>query len=207
MKENLRSKIYKIALSFSVICPVKIYARMKSHLHDTVTLPFLLLLLLPQRTIYNEKEKVIKAMSKTKQNKKRITDAVTHLAKTSASTHGTATASRLLIPSLDAQLLCKAVHFPSFSLVQTHLSRLLSSTCLAAQLMTPSQLAAVRAALLTRGRRGACSGGAANGLLPRHTCRQWHPLPAPPHQPRGNITSFPQFCNQDLHARGKRVYN
>lgn len=39
---------------------------MKSHLYDTVTLPFPLLLLLPQQVIHNEKEKIIKDMSKTK---------------------------------------------------------------------------------------------------------------------------------------------
>lgn len=37
-KENLRSKIYKTAFSFSVIYPVTICAHMKSHLYDTVHL-------------------------------------------------------------------------------------------------------------------------------------------------------------------------
>lgn len=73
-----RSKIYKTALSFSVIYPVIIYARMKSHL-CIVTLPFPLLLLLPQWVRQRrEGKKSSRICQKKKGKKKRITDAITH---------------------------------------------------------------------------------------------------------------------------------
>lgn len=66
-----RSKIYKTALSFSVIYPVTIYAWMKSHL-CIVTLPFPLLLLLPQWVRQRrEGKKLIKDMSKKRKKKKK----------------------------------------------------------------------------------------------------------------------------------------
>lgn len=73
-----RSKIYKTALSFSVIYPVTIYAQMKSHL-CIVTLPFPLLLLLPQWVRQRrEGKKSSRICQKKKGKKKRITDAITH---------------------------------------------------------------------------------------------------------------------------------
>lgn len=87
-------------MSFSVIYLATIYAHMKSHLYDTVTLPFPLLLLLPQWIIHNEKEKIIKDMSKTTTIKiNRITNAITHPAVNCASAPGIVTASHLLMPS------------------------------------------------------------------------------------------------------------
>lgn len=87
-------------MSFSVVYPATIYAHMKSHLYDTVTLPFPLLLLLPQWIIHNEKEKIIKDMSKTTTTKiNRITEAVIHAEVTCALAPGIVTASHLLMPS------------------------------------------------------------------------------------------------------------
>lgn len=82
-------------MSLNVIYPATIYARMKSHLHDTV--PFPLLLLLPQWIIHNEKEKIIKDMSKTTTTTEinRITNAITHPAVICASAPGIVTASHL----------------------------------------------------------------------------------------------------------------
>lgn len=122
-------------------------------------------------------------MSKTTTTKtKRITDVASHPAATWASAPSLATARHLPTASLYRQLCCQVAHFPHLSLFQTHLYRWLCWTCLAAQLLTPQQLAAAGAAAwLTNGRRACCRG------------QQMGPcLGACPRQPRG--LGF--FCNQ-----------
>lgn len=84
---------------------------MKSHLYDTVTLPFPLLLLLTQWIIHIEKEKITKDMSKTTTKTSRITNAITHPA-----------VICVLALSLQVTCRCPAATFPLISVF--------SNTCL-----------------------------------------------------------------------------
>ena len=123
-------------MSFSVIYLVTLYAYMRSHLHDTVTLPFPLLLLPLQWIIYNEKEKNHQGYDKKKKKKKRkrITDAITHTATICAWTPSAATAINLLMHTA-CWLTFPAKQSASlhFCFPDSSLQVVIRSTCLAAE--------------------------------------------------------------------------
>lgn len=182
-------------MSFILLQSIPIW---KAILYDTVTLPFPLLLLLPQQIIHNEKEKRIKDMSKTKKKKQqRITDAVTHPAMTCASAPGIATASHLPMPSLYASLFCEAALFPLiFAFPNTSLqAAMLNLSGSSASISLPARCGQ-RGSPANRRQEGSLLRRAANGLLPRCrcTCGIRHPPSVRPHEPRGKLAGFPCFA-------------